>query len=249
MRSMQNPALLSATGGDVAAPAGVLIELTLRRAGGSVVDLGGQSYHFRPSEADPRHVAFVTDPAHVKRLLSIAGYEVAAVVDGAQVPRGATPPVLPEPAADAPVEARYDAALAEAQRLADLADQRQEIADRTRQAAQAAQERADALFEEMTTGTVGGDDPVEDDTPVVEDDGPQDEDPDEDDVPLGPPAEETPPDVDDAPDDAGTDETVDLDALSDEALHELFEARVGRKPHWNAGRESIIRTIQGAAKS
>ncbi len=53
------------------------IECTIKRQGGSRVELGGKTYHFIPTDAnDPEapHVAEVTDEAHIKRLLSIDCY-------------------------------------------------------------------------------------------------------------------------------------------------------------------------------
>lgn len=74
------------------------IETTLIRKGGSIVDMGdGTSYHFRPdTPAGTRHFAIVTNKAHIKRLLSIEGYEPADDDDDATV---ATAPD-PEPADD-----------------------------------------------------------------------------------------------------------------------------------------------------
>ena len=46
------------------------IEHILKREGGTVIPMGGQSYHFAP-DAEGRHVAEVTDPAHIERFLSI----------------------------------------------------------------------------------------------------------------------------------------------------------------------------------
>jgi hypothetical protein len=52
------------------------IESVLKRDKGTRVDLGGLQYHFEPLE-DGAHVAEVTEPAHVDRLLSIPeGYKV-----------------------------------------------------------------------------------------------------------------------------------------------------------------------------
>jgi hypothetical protein len=49
------------------------ILLKLKREGGSNIDLGNKKYHFKPNEKG-HHVAEVSDPAHIKRLLSIPGY-------------------------------------------------------------------------------------------------------------------------------------------------------------------------------
>ena len=55
------------------------IELTIRRKNGSKVELGGRTYHFKPDDKDPGgpHVAEVTEPAHVERLLAIPEYRKA----------------------------------------------------------------------------------------------------------------------------------------------------------------------------
>ena len=53
------------------------IQLSIRREpDGSKVELGGQTYHFKPENDDPNgpHVAEVTEPAHIDRLLSIPEY-------------------------------------------------------------------------------------------------------------------------------------------------------------------------------
>ncbi|SEH89720.1 hypothetical protein [Paraburkholderia hospita] len=47
------------------------IECTLQRKGGTVVELGGKTYHFKPTDDDPRHVAEVENEAHIERFLSI----------------------------------------------------------------------------------------------------------------------------------------------------------------------------------
>jgi hypothetical protein len=48
----------------------MLIECIIKRDGGTRLTLWGTPYHFEP-DADGRHVADVTDPAHVERFLSI----------------------------------------------------------------------------------------------------------------------------------------------------------------------------------
>lgn len=85
------------------------IETTLIRKGGSIVDMGdGTSYHFRPdTPAGTRHFAIVTNKAHIKRLLSIEGYEPADDDDDATV---ATAPD-PEPADDDDDDIDIDAKL------------------------------------------------------------------------------------------------------------------------------------------
>jgi hypothetical protein len=53
------------------------IETTLIRPGGSTVEMAdGTRYHFAPTETDPRHIAEVTKSDHVKRLLTIDGYQL-----------------------------------------------------------------------------------------------------------------------------------------------------------------------------
>lgn len=49
------------------------IECKLKRQGGSLVTLGDQKYHFAPDQLD-RHVAEVTDEAHIARFLEIPQY-------------------------------------------------------------------------------------------------------------------------------------------------------------------------------
>lgn len=53
------------------------IECILKRRGGTFASVGGVTYHFKP-QPDGRHVAEVTDPAHIGRFLSIVeGYRLA----------------------------------------------------------------------------------------------------------------------------------------------------------------------------
>lgn len=53
------------------------IETTLIRPGGSIVEMAdGTKYHFAPTATDPRHIAEVTKSDHVKRLLTIDGYQL-----------------------------------------------------------------------------------------------------------------------------------------------------------------------------
>lgn len=55
------------------------IELKLKRTGGSEIDMGdGTAYHFKPEDGrhESPHVAEVGDSGHVKRLLSIEGYDI-----------------------------------------------------------------------------------------------------------------------------------------------------------------------------
>lgn len=60
------------------------IESLIRRAQGTKVELDDKTYHFKPTEADPRHLAEVGVESHAKRLLSITeGY---ALADGGESP-------------------------------------------------------------------------------------------------------------------------------------------------------------------
>lgn len=57
------------------------IECILRRAGGTMIDLGGSRYHFKPEPSDEAgpHIADVSDPVHAKQLLAIKeGYRKAS---------------------------------------------------------------------------------------------------------------------------------------------------------------------------
>lgn len=61
----------------------VLVECPIRRESGSTSQMPptthspeGKFYHFKPSPSDPRHVAWVEDPAHLRRFLEV-GYELA----------------------------------------------------------------------------------------------------------------------------------------------------------------------------
>lgn len=47
------------------------IESLIRRATGTVVEFDDRTYHFKPTDTDPRHQAEVDVEAHAKRLLSI----------------------------------------------------------------------------------------------------------------------------------------------------------------------------------
>lgn len=51
----------------------MIIELKIKREGGSVVTMGGETYRFEPDQIG-RHVAEVTDEEHEKRFLSIPQY-------------------------------------------------------------------------------------------------------------------------------------------------------------------------------
>lgn len=59
------------------------IECVLHRVGGSHIDLGDKTYHFKP-DATGRHVAEVTDNKHIQTFLAIPeGYQIA---DDSDVP-------------------------------------------------------------------------------------------------------------------------------------------------------------------
>ena len=59
----------------------MLIELTLRRKGGTAVTIDDQTYHFRPDTAG-KHVCEVTDRRHIQRFLSIAeAYQLPDIED------------------------------------------------------------------------------------------------------------------------------------------------------------------------
>lgn len=47
------------------------IECKLQRAGGTIVDIGGTEYHFKPG-ADGAHVADIENDEHIDRFLAIA---------------------------------------------------------------------------------------------------------------------------------------------------------------------------------
>lgn len=56
------------------------IELTLKRTGGSHIDMGdGTFYHFKP-DASGAHVCDVDEPRHIKRLMSIDGFIPASAI-------------------------------------------------------------------------------------------------------------------------------------------------------------------------
>ena len=56
----------------------MMIECIARRAGGSLITMGGTKYHFTPDEKG-RHVAAVEDPDHIGRFLGIT--------EGFRIPR------------------------------------------------------------------------------------------------------------------------------------------------------------------
>lgn len=55
----------------------MLIECLRIRPNGTKVEFGETEYHFAPTEADPRHIAEVTQVDHIKRLLAIDAYRIA----------------------------------------------------------------------------------------------------------------------------------------------------------------------------
>lgn len=66
------------------------IECILHRPGGSRVQLEAPrvEYHFKPSEADPRHIAEVDEASHISTLLRITeGYRSAEDEQGEEKPR------------------------------------------------------------------------------------------------------------------------------------------------------------------
>ena len=81
------------------------IECLRIRPNGTKVEFGETEYHFAPTATDPRHIADVTNAAHIKALLAIEAYRIAdeqvagmlaesnalptpAPADGAQKPLG-----------------------------------------------------------------------------------------------------------------------------------------------------------------
>ena len=73
------------------------IECTRIRPGGTEVTLEGETYHFRPSATDARHIAEVSKVNHIKTLLGIAAYQVAdeAVADMTGTTKKAAAPKAP----------------------------------------------------------------------------------------------------------------------------------------------------------
>ncbi len=66
----------------------MLIECTVRRAGGSTVEYLGTEYHFAPARDGGPHVCEVTEPETIERLLSIT--------DTYRIARDGAPEVRPE---------------------------------------------------------------------------------------------------------------------------------------------------------
>lgn len=72
-------------------PTAVLIESIIKRPGGSSIDMGDVTYHFRPDEAG-RHVAIVSNPDHISRLLQITeGFLLLSTAPVAPAPAPAVP--------------------------------------------------------------------------------------------------------------------------------------------------------------
>lgn len=78
------------------------IECILIREGGSVVEIGGATYHFRPSAADGgKHVAVVNNPLHAARFISITeGYRMVDEPEGAAQAPPVQDPAEPPPSID-----------------------------------------------------------------------------------------------------------------------------------------------------
>lgn len=67
----------------------MLIELKIKRAGGTKVSMGEQDYHFKPASAEEGapHVAEVTNEEHIARFLGITeGYRIAPGSTAAAAP-------------------------------------------------------------------------------------------------------------------------------------------------------------------
>lgn len=56
----------------------MLIELQIRRPGGSKATVHGVAYHFRPRVPDGPHVEEVEDPAHAAHFLGISKFRAVA---------------------------------------------------------------------------------------------------------------------------------------------------------------------------
>jgi hypothetical protein len=73
----------------------MLIELQIRRPGGSKATVHGVAYHFRPREPDGPHVDEVEDSAHVAHFLGIPKFrvfnEIAAFRASDEPPKQAAP--------------------------------------------------------------------------------------------------------------------------------------------------------------
>jgi len=85
------------------------IECILKRQGGTVVELGGKTYHFKPQD-DGAHVAEVADDDHAEKLLAVSEayqpYGDGFLLDSdADTNQPATAPKGRKKATAAPVEA------------------------------------------------------------------------------------------------------------------------------------------------
>jgi len=73
----------------------MLIKCKQKREGGSKIEIGGSTYHFKPEAGDGDHVCEVADKNHIGRFLSITeGYELAG--DDKPVEPDKPDPVNPE---------------------------------------------------------------------------------------------------------------------------------------------------------
>lgn len=70
------------------------IECKLKREGGSKIEIGSTQYHFAP-QADGAHVAFVENPEHQDRFVSIP--EAYRIYRGAEAPAPTAKPVAATP--------------------------------------------------------------------------------------------------------------------------------------------------------
>lgn len=105
------------------------IECKLKRPGGSKIDIGGVTYHFRPeNENDPHspHVCDVKDKRHAQRFLGIPeGYCLPGDAPAPESPTPPAPPAAnetssgpvdtgnPAPSTETPLEAKSDDELRE----------------------------------------------------------------------------------------------------------------------------------------
>lgn len=72
----------------------MLINLKIKRPGGSKVDIDGKQYHFAPN-TNGDHVCDVTDKDHIKRFMSIDAYEPYETEAANAIKAG----IIPEPPA------------------------------------------------------------------------------------------------------------------------------------------------------
>lgn len=71
------------------------IELSIKRPGGSEVQLGTETYHFAPNEQG-QHIAFVENEDHIDRLLQIPQYRRARIKAEAPALPSTEPEVVKE---------------------------------------------------------------------------------------------------------------------------------------------------------